>query len=503
MSTLIIVSVAAAAGSDTGLVDAARNHDLKSIHSLLSHHPDVNSRSNDGSTALLWAAHQNDIETAELLLGAGADANAANDFRMTPLSQACTNGNDALVRLLLKSGANPNTAIATGVTPLMTCAKSGSVDAVKRLIEYGAAIDAREPDQHQTALMWAAAEHQLNVAQALIEAHADLKARSNAGFTAIHFAARQGDREMVRLLLAAGVDVNILAQTDAADATKPAAPGRAGALQIGGPKTAGVNGYTPLLVATVRGQVPLALFLLDHGADPNVGDAGITPLHWASTEWETYTANRVYGLIDAMGGIPDRQAKLQLVNALLAHGANPNARMTKPRPSIAGGYEDTVGATPLLLASSADDLEMMRILVKAGADPKVPTATNATTIMAATGLNHGIGESPVTEAEALAAVKFLLDLGVDPKGATTNGENALFGPAYRGWNTLLAQLIDLGVEVNAVSKAGVTPWLAASGAGDRLGGVFYNHEGADLLLKHGADPKLGHPCEAQNKCRPE
>ncbi len=211
---------------------------------------------------------------------------------MTPLSQACTNGSDAFVRLLLKSGANPNTAIATGVTPLMTCAKSGSVDAVKRLIEYGAAIDAKEPDQHQTALMWAAAEHQPNVVQALIEAHADLKAHSKEGFTAIHFAARQGDREMVQLLLAAGVDVNILAQAEASDATKPAAPGRAGGLQIGGPKTAGVNGYTPLLVATVRGQVPLALFLLDHGADPNIGDAGITPLHWASTEWESYTANR-------------------------------------------------------------------------------------------------------------------------------------------------------------------------------------------------------------------
>ena len=74
-------------------------------------------------------------------------------------------------------------------------------------------------------------------------------------------------------------------------------------------------------------------------------------------------------------------------------------------------------------------------------------------------------------------------------------------PIYRGWNKLLAQMIDLGVNVNAVSKAGVTPWLAANGQGDRLGGVLYNKEGADLLLKHGADPKLGSPCEAQNKCR--
>jgi uncharacterized protein len=503
--TLLMASGAAAATVDLRLVEAARIHDVKAIRSLVTQHADVNTRSEDGSTALLWAAHSNDLDAADLLLRAGADVNAANDFRMTPLSQACTNGSDAFVRLLLKSGANPNTPIATGVTPLMTCAKSGSVDAVRRLLEFGAAIDAREPAQNQTALMWAAAEHQPAVAKALIEAHADLKAHSKAGFTALHFAARQGDQEMVQLLLAAGVNVNILSQvgegtgTDAQRTASPAGAGRVTAVR----KTAGTNGYTPLLVATVRGQVPLALFLLDHGADPNIGDAGFTPLHWASTEWESFTANRVYGLIDPMSGIPDREAKLRLVNALLAHGANPNAHMTRPQPNIAGGYEDTVGATPFLLASSADDLEMMRILHNAGADPKQVTATKATTIMAATGLNHGIGESPVTEAQALAAVKFLLDLGVDPKGATAFGENALFGPAYRGWNTLLAQLIDLGVDVNAVSKAGVTPWLAAAGQGDRLGGVLYNKEGADLLLKHGADPKLGHPCEAQNKCRAE
>jgi ankyrin repeat protein len=510
--TLLVVvgATAATVGSsvDSRLVEAAKNHDAKTVRALVSQHAEVNARADDGSTALLWAAHSNDLDLAELLLAAGADANAANEFRMTPLSQACTNGSDAFVRLLLKSGANPNTPIGTGVTPLMTCAKSGSVDAVKRLVEFGAAIEAREPDQHQTALMWAASEHHLDVVRALIDAHADLKAHSKSGFTAMHFAAREGDHEMVELLLAAGVNVNILSQAEAPE--KGAAPpdpnggsNFTGRLAIGGRKTAGTNGYTPLLVATVRGQVPLALWLLDHGADPNIGDAGFTPLHWASTEWESFTANRVYGLIDPMGGIPDREAKLRLVNALLAHGANPNARMTKPQPSVAGGYEDTVGATPLLLAASADDLEIMQILVKAGADPKQGTATNATAIMAATGLNHGIGESPVTEAQALACVKFLLDLGLDPKGATTVGENALFGPAYRGWNTLLGQLIDLGVDVNAVSKGGVTPYLAAAGQGDRLGGVLYNKEGADLLLKHGADPKLGHPCEAQNKCRAE
>ena len=96
----------------------------------------------------------------------------------------------------------------------MTCAKSGSVDAVRMLIEYGAAVNAKEPAQNQTALMWAAAEHHPDVVKALIDAHADLKAHTKQGFTAMHFAAREGDLESVKLLLAAGVDVNILTQAE-------------------------------------------------------------------------------------------------------------------------------------------------------------------------------------------------------------------------------------------------------------------------------------------------
>jgi ankyrin repeat protein len=485
----------AAETSDSRLVDAARNQDPKAVRTLLGQKVDINARSSDGSTALLWLAHWNDLDTANLLLAAGADANVANDFRTTPLSEACTNGNSVFVRSLLKSGANPNTAVATGQTPLMTCARSGSADAVRMLIEYGAAINAKEPTQNQTALMWAAAERHPDVVKAFIDAHADLSAHSKQGFTAIHFAARVGDLESVKELLAAGVDVNIPTQTEGATIRVSSF--------LGISKTIGALGYTPLLVAVVRGQVGLALYLLDHGADPNNIEGGFTPLHWASSQWESFTANPVYGFEDPMSGIPDRQAKLRLVKALLAHGAKVNTRMTKPQPQFAGGYLDANGATPFLLAASANDLEMMHILLDAGADPKILTATNASAIMAAAGLNHSIGEDTVTEAQAMETVKLLLDLGVDPKGETTFGENALFGPGYRGWNKLLAQLIDLGVNVNAVSKAGVTPYLAAHGDGDRLGGVLYNKEGAELLVKHGADPKLGHPCEAQNKCRAE
>ena len=494
---LVCISTFAASAIQTSeppLVDAARHQDAKAVRALLAQKADPNARATDGSTPVLWASHWNDTEIADLLLKAGADPNLANDFKMTPLSEACTNANPALVRLLLKSQANPNAPNATGETPLMTCAKTGTTNAVRLLVEYGAKVDATEPSQNQTALMWAVSEHHPDTVKALIDSHANLAAKTKQGFTAMHFAARVGDLDSVKLFLAAGVDVNI--QTQAANPPK-----RDISNTLGFPKSSGTSGYTPLLVAVMRGQVDLAIWLLDHGADPNIMAAGLNPLHWASTNWESFVANPVYGFEDPMSGITSRQDKLRIVKALLAHGINVNARMTKPQPSFAGGYLDAQGATALLLAAAADDVEMMHILLDAGADPKIKTDTGASAIMAAGGLNHFIGETTYTEEQGLAAVTLLLSLGVDPKGETTFNENALFGPAYRGWNTLLAQLVDLGVNVNAVSKAGVTPYLAAHGDGDRLGGVLYNKEGAELLLKHGADPKLGHPCEAQNRCR--
>jgi ankyrin repeat protein len=517
LMTLLFAAGPMAAPDDLGLVDAARDQDQAKVRALLARKADVNVRAEDGSTALLWAAHWNDVATADLLIRARADTNVANDFGMTALSRACTNGSAELVELLLNAGANPNTRIATGETPLMTCASSGNVDTVRLLIARGADVNAKEPSQSQDALMWAASERHPHVVRLLLEAGANSQEHTKKGFTALHSAAREGDLDSVRQLLASGVNVNIRSLPEAAskngrDTNATASGGRsasgaaAAAVAPRGPGYQATisEGSTPLLVATVRGHVPLALFLLEHGADPNVLDAGFTPLHWASGTWEGGISNPVYGFSDPMSGIPNRQQKVALVKALLARGANPNARMTRRPPGfsgLGGGYEDAAGATPFMLASAADDLEMMRLLVAAGADPTLVTDTNATAVMAASGLNRGIGESPVTEAQALDAVRFLFDLGADAKGTTATGENALFGAAYRGWNTLLELLIEKGADVNAVSKAGITPWLAASGHGDRLGGVLYNKEGADVLLKHGADPKLGKPCQAQVRCR--
>src|SRR5437870_5328506 len=396
--TLLMVGGAAAENEDLRLVDAAKNQDSQQVRGLLGQRADVNVRSEDGSTALLWAAHWNDVQTAELLIRAGANANVANDFRMTPLSQACTNASSALVDLLLKAGANPNTPIATGETPIMTCARTGNVGAVRMLFVHGADVNAKEPTQNQTAAMWAAAERHTQVLRTLIEVKADLKAHTKTGFTPLHFAARVGDLESARMLLDAGVDVNIRYQRDAESGQgrgaaeagaggRAAAPGPAGTARGAAGGGAGARadstfpGSTPLLVATVRGHVPLALFLLAHGADPNVTAAGFTPLFWAAGTWENGLSNPVYGFVDPVGGIPDRDAKLRLVKALLAHGANPNLQMTARPPGYGGtgtgGYNDAVGATAFVVAANAADVEMMRILLAAGADPHLVPKTNA------------------------------------------------------------------------------------------------------------------------------
>ena len=497
LGALLMVVGAAAATGDPALVEAARNKDAQKLRALLNQKADVNVRAADGSTALLWVSHWNDVETAGLLIRAGADANAANAFQMTPLVQACVNGSAPMVDLLLQAGANPTTPIATGETPILKCAKSGSADAIRMLLVRGADPNAKEPAQNQNALMWAAAEYHPAVVRTLIEANADLSAHTKNRFTALHFAARNGDTKSAGLLLAAGVDINIKSQPENAAAGRQTARGgnvaAAGQAPGGGRANSAMAsaGATPLLAATMRSQVPMALFLLDKGADPNVMDGGLTPLHWAATMWESGTANPIYGLDDPMAGISDRQAKLQLVKALIAKGGDVNARITRQMPAFAGGYGDVVGATPFLLASSIADVEMMKILLDAGADPKINTATNTTAMMAATALNHPVGESPVTEKQSLEAANLLLSLGLSAGGVNANNENTLFGPAYRGWNTLLELMIVKGADVNAVSKAQVTPWLAASGFGDRLGGVLFNVEGAKILEKYGADPKLG------------
>jgi uncharacterized protein len=437
-----------AAGHEARLADAAEKMDRAAIRALLQQRVEVNTPQVDGMTALHWATYQDDLEDATLFVRAGANVKAANRYGVTPLSLACTNGNSAMVELLLKAGADPNAALPGGETPLMTAARVGSLDSVKALLLHGAKVDAKDEKRGQDALMWAAAEGHASVVQLLVEVGADIHRRLASGFTPLLFAVREGRADVVRVLLKAGADVN---------ETIPAATGpRRG---YGGrlPPV----GASPLLVAVSNAHFELAAQLLDAGADPNADLPGYTVLH-------AITSVRKPGVGDN-DPAPEGSGSLtslDLVRALVKHGANVNARMTR-RANLANTRFKEVGATPFMLAALTADAELLRTLAELGADTRLTNMENSTPLMAAAGLaTRSPGEDAGTEPEVLEAVKVLLDLGADINAVDSNGETAMHGAAYKNLPAVVRFLAARGAKIdiwNREDKFGWTPLAIAVG----------------------------------------
>lgn len=464
------------ADTDTALAEAARSGDWNAWQSLIKITDDVNVALADGSTALAWSVHWNNSEAVAQLLKARADPNLANDFGITPLYLACENGNFPIIDQLLRAGANPNAATWAGETVLMTCARTGTADGVDALIAKGANIDAVEPERGQTALMWAAAEKQSAVVDTLLENGANLKARSSkvllppqifsityskytyfpktkGDFTALMFAAQSGDLDSVKLLLAAGADVN----------ESTAEYGSA------------------LLLAVVNGHEDVALHLLEKGADPNVKDGyGMTSLHWAVQEGLA----RLYGMpsrTDRFWIIP---ISTTLIKALLAHGADPNVRMSGDLPPydihrFARSRNNDIpqvrfaGVTPILFAAAIGDMEVIQMLLDAGADPNISgfdservissSGPGLTPLMAAAGVGRERGVRWSEKNNFIEAVKLFVKLGGDINRVGPGGRTAIHGAAYAGDLEMIKLLASLGADLNAKDWYGQTAVSIASG----------------------------------------
>jgi hypothetical protein len=259
--------------------------------------------------------------------------------------------------------------------------------------------------------------------------------------------------------------------------------------------------------------------LADRGANPNLPDPRGSVLHilaWMRRPGSDPAA----GAGGAPKGPPIPEGKLDsldLAKNLLAHGANPNARIAWKEIKynrdfgqvrlpldipIGRKYISYVGATPFYLAAQNGDAAYMRVLAAGGADTKLGTVQNISPLMAAAGIGYWDGESPgpyagCPEPERLEAVKTAIELGNDvnyhadfgeypmegdadfirlyyPKNISNMPENALgdvrwtgstalHGAVVSGQLSIVQYLVEHGAQIDAKNKVGWTPLTLARG----------------------------------------
>jgi ankyrin repeat protein len=408
------------------LLDAAQSNDIDSAMMSIDQGVGVNTTSPDGATALHWAAHWGATDLAERLLSAGALVDASNELGITPISIACRNGSEAMVDLLLKAKADAKGSEPSGETVLMSCARTGSLGAVEQLLAAGAEPNSAEVDSGQTALMWATAGGHWEIVDLLIGAGADVNASSSGKFTPLMFAARTGDLKSAELLLDAGAEVNVATE----DGLSP--------LLIASASLDAITGSDYRLVIEESQHEILGALLLDRGADVTQSDQyGMTALHYAV-----------------------EMNKPSLLRALLKRDADPNAQLTQGLPFRRGDYvgrEAYDGASPFWLAARLGNVEMMRELLDAGADPELRQAWGVTPTMVAAGVTQT--DSRIANEEKLiqALELLVLEIKTDIHSVDRSGQTAVHGAANVSGNEIIKFLVAEGADPEAVDSRGRTP----------------------------------------------
>jgi ankyrin len=411
---------------------------------------------------------------------------------------------DAAQRLL-KAGANPDAANRYGITPLSLAAENSSAPLIQALLQAGA---------HPTGaiLMTAARAGNAEVVRMLIARGAGANAREDTlGETALMWAAAENHPEAVRALIEHGADVN--ARSDKlvypkdrfglegvttilprGNWTALMYAARQGALESArtlAEMGADLNlvdsdGTTALELAILNGHFDTAGMLTEKGADPNIADVTGMAAMYAAVDMNTL--GEIYGRPGRKS--MDKLTALDLIPILLAHGANPNATLKSPTLSRAhtpGEPSLGEGTTPLMRAAKNGDTAAIRVLMAHGADASLKQKNGTTALMLASGVGRGTGvfaKDYATEAELLAAVAFLVESGMDVNAANDSGQTALHIAAQAS-DGIVKYLAEHGASLDAKDKQGRTALDIAMGTGirARIGGESTVRESTAALLR--------------------
>ena len=219
----------------------------------------------------------------------------------------------------------------------------------------------------------------------------------------------------------------------------------------------------------------MVALLIEAGAEVDARGAGRTALHAAV-----------------------QQERPDLAELLLRGGADPDIRLERRLPRVAGQLANTggrltlIGATPFWLAAKFADPEMMRLLADHGADTTSTNADGTTPLMAAAGIGWLDGSDRYgrvafdadrarRERRSLEAVQLAAALGGDVHAVDEHGQTALHGAAWMGGDAIARHLAGLGARLDVTDAAGRTPLSIAEG--QFYGGAFVVRESTATLLR--------------------
>jgi len=371
--SLLSLSAGVALASTASLVERAEQGDRAGVQAMLKRHEaPVDQPGRDGMTALLFAAQADDLGMAKALLKAGAHPDLGNRYGITPLWLAAQNRSPEMVKLLLKSGANARATLPSGETALMIAGRAGDPVTIQLLLKAGADPNASESEQGETALMWAAGENHPEAIRALVKGGADINRHSRVlNLTPMKWT--QTDLVSTTLPSGGWTAAMYAARQNAADAMAALIELRANLNEQDG------DGTTALSLAIMNQHYDLAATLLEAGADPKVADRTGTDSLFEAVEMVSFRVD--------IGRPPrpsfDKLTAIDIVRLALKHGANPNARLINPSIGRHHAFPDRSlgeGATPLMKAAKAGDLESMRLLLAAGADTTLKLAKGGVTV---------------------------------------------------------------------------------------------------------------------------